>query len=81
VKLRRDTGVLDIRGSIFCEVREAAPGPLCGFYVAVVAKMLELCRVNAVATISSCRAVEGPACIVSVILASDRLEDEPAVAA
>jgi hypothetical protein len=72
VKLRRDAGFVDIRGSIFCEVREAPTTPLCGFYLAAISKTLELCRVNAAAQISSCRAVEGKACIVSVMLASEQ---------
>jgi hypothetical protein len=66
VRMRRGAGLVEIRGSLFCEVREAPSGPLCGFYSAVVVKTLELFRIRAVASISRCRAMEGRGCIISL---------------
>jgi len=80
VRVRRATGFVEIRGSIFCEVRETAGAPLCGFYRAAIVKTLDLFGVRAVAQISRCRAVEGKGCLISVALRPVIFE-EPAVAA
>ena len=36
-RFRRGTASVDLRGSLFCEVREASVLPLCGFYAAAIA--------------------------------------------
>ena len=41
-KLKRGTASIDLRGSLFCEVREASVAPLCGFYAAAIARVLQL---------------------------------------
>ena len=41
VKVRRGTALVDLRGSLFCEVREASALPLCGFYAAAIARVLQ----------------------------------------
>jgi bacteriochlorophyll 4-vinyl reductase len=56
VHLRRDTASIDLRGSLFCEVREASARPLCDFYVAAIARVLELSSVTAEAEVIECRA-------------------------
>ena len=55
VKVRRGVASVDLRGSLFCEVREAVPDPLCGFYAAVAARVLEHFRVPALVTLTECR--------------------------
>ena len=39
---RRGTASIDLRGSLFCEVREASVLPLCGFYASAIARVLQL---------------------------------------
>ena len=39
VRLKRGTASVDLRGSLFCEVRETSGHPLCGFYVAAIARV------------------------------------------
>ena len=59
VKTRRRKASIDLRGSLFCEVREAVPAPLCGFYAAIVAWVLEYFGVPADVVVMECRA-SGP---------------------
>ena len=44
VRQRRGLASIDLRGSLFCEVREASALPLCGFYAAAIARVLQLYR-------------------------------------
>jgi bacteriochlorophyll 4-vinyl reductase len=56
VRLRGNTASIDLRGSLFCEVREASAAPLCGFYAAAIARVLQLLSVGAAAQVIECRA-------------------------
>ena len=69
-KIRRGVVTVDLRGSLFCEVREPSVLPLCGFYASAIARLLQLYRVEADARISQCRAsVAGQkGCVLSVTL-------------
>ena len=95
VRMRRGTASIDLRGSLFCEVREASALPLCGFYAAAIEHALALLDVPAAAQVSECRAAMGrpavpPAgapternvqrCLLAVVIRSARA-DEPAAAA
>jgi hypothetical protein len=55
-RLRRGKASIDLRGSLFCEVRELSALPLCGFYAAAIKRMLELFALNADAEVVECRA-------------------------
>jgi hypothetical protein len=94
IRLRRGTAFVDLRGSLFCEVREASVRPLCGFYAAAIARVLERFALRAEAQVSECRASHergrGPTlqpgrpavdrCLLSVVVQGARA-DEPAAAA
>lgn len=56
VRLRRRVASIDLRGSLFCEVRETSMLPLCGFYAAAITRTLEHFSVKADARVSECRA-------------------------
>lgn len=56
IRLRRGTASVDLRGSLFCEVREASVLPLCGFYASAIARVLHLFALRADAHVSECRA-------------------------
>lgn len=73
-KVRRSTATVDLRGSLFCTVREHAPAPLCGFYAAVTERVLKLFHVPAQAACSRCRAVGHPACEITVALHGTAVE-------
>lgn len=56
VRLRRGVASVDLRGSLFCEVRETSANPLCGFYASAIARVLQLFAVGAAAEVIECRA-------------------------
>ena len=81
VRWRNGRGAVDIRGSLFCEVREVSGEPLCGFYASAIARVLQLFDVSAAARVNECRAVGARrGCVVSVTLPTGRANDS-AVAA
>jgi hypothetical protein len=55
VRVRRGQAQIDLRGSLFCEVREASPHPLCGFYAAAIRRVLHLFSLPATAEVLECR--------------------------
>jgi bacteriochlorophyll 4-vinyl reductase len=69
VRLRRDGASIDLRGSLFCEVREASVFPLCGFYAAAIGRVFQMFALPADARVSECRAAGGrQGCLMSVVL-------------
>lgn len=67
VRWRRGAATVDLRGSLFCEVRETSPLPLCGFYAAATARVLALFDLRGAATVVECRAAGGRrGCVLSV---------------
>ena len=80
VRLRRGTASVDLRGSLFCEVREASILPLCGFYASAIARVLQLFALRADARVNECRAGGArKGCLLSVVVSPARV-DEPAPA-
>ena len=80
VRLRRGTASVDLRGSLFCEVREASILPLCGFYASAIARVLQLFGLRADAHVNECRAGGArKGCLLSVVVTAARV-DEPAPA-
>jgi hypothetical protein len=86
-KLGRGGGSLEIRGSIFCGVRQPVPEPLCGFFASAIVRLLALHRVEARARVTACRAVaesspprpgargsNAPACRVAFVMV-ERVEE------
>jgi bacteriochlorophyll 4-vinyl reductase len=69
VRIRRGTASVDLRGSLFCEVREASVLPLCGFYAAAIARVLHEYAFRADAQVNECRAAgRRKGCLLSVVL-------------
>lgn len=69
VRLKRGTASIDLRGSLFCEVRETSDSPLCGFYASAIVRVLQLFAVRADARVSECRAAGGgKGCTMSVVV-------------
>lgn len=80
VRLKRGTASIDLRGSLFCEVRETSPLPLCGFYASAIGRVMRLCDIRADATVTQCRAGGGrTGCLLSVVVSPGPV-DEPAAA-
>jgi bacteriochlorophyll 4-vinyl reductase len=66
VRVRRGTARIDVRRSLFCDVREPGRAPLCRFYAAAFARLLERFALPAAADISECRATGGGHCTLSI---------------
>jgi hypothetical protein len=81
VRLRRGTASIDLRGSLFCETREATAMPLCGFYAAAIARVLNHFSLEASAEVHECRAsTRGKGCRLNVQVRGANA-GEPAAAA
>lgn len=69
VKIKKGTASVDLRGSLFCEVREASVLPLCGFYASAIARVLQQYALQADAQVHECRAAGGSkGCRMSVVV-------------
>ena len=70
VRLHKDASAsVDLRGSPFCRVRDASPRPLCDFYAAAIARVLQRFHVPADLHVDSCRAASrGEGCLLSVMV-------------
>ena len=69
VRLKGRTASVDLRGSLFCEVREASSLPLCGFYAAAIARVVQSFEMRADATVRECRAGGSrKGCLLSVVV-------------
>ncbi len=66
VRWRAGRGEVDIRGSIFCEVRDKVDRPLCEFYASAVRRVMYLFNLDVDVGTDQCRATGGGQCVVSV---------------
>lgn len=82
VRLKRGTASIDLRGSLFCEVRETSMLPLCGFYASAIVRVMHLFAIRAVASVTECRAAGGrKGCLLAVVVNPEPAPvDEPAAA-
>lgn len=79
-RLRKGSGTIDIRASIFCEVRETAHWPMCVFYSAAVERFLRRFELDAIVDVLQCRASGGSGCTLTVSIRG-QLVEQPAVEA
>jgi hypothetical protein len=80
VRVRRGVASLDIRGSIFCGVREPSSHALCGFYRAAFERVFVMLDVPAAVELVSCRGAGGGACRVVVRFAGRKTPPVPGIA-
>lgn len=66
VRWRKGRGAVDIRGSIFCEVRERTDQPLCEFYASGIRRLMYLFNLQVDVGTDACRAAGGGQCLISV---------------
>lgn len=71
VRWRQGHGSIDIRGSIFCEVREATDQPLCEFYASAVRRLMHLFNIQVDIGTDRCRATGAGQCLMSVHVRRD----------
>lgn len=71
-RLRKGTAKVEVRASIFCTVREPVPSPLCGYYAAMVTRLLLLFDVRGQVEVASCRGTGGQTCTLVVAFPQSR---------
>ena len=67
-RLRKNVATIELRGSVFCDVREPVNNALCGFYMAAFSRLFALFNVPAKIEITSCRAARGQRCTMTVAI-------------
>jgi hypothetical protein len=65
---RAGTARLDVRGSIFCNVRQKVGYPLCGFYAAALTRLLSLFDLRGHAEVVTCRGTGESSCTLHVAM-------------
>ncbi len=69
VRLGEGAGMLEIRGSVFCAVREPVSRPLCGFYASLAARVFRAYGLDGSVRSHACHAAGAEACRISLDLA------------
>jgi predicted hydrocarbon binding protein len=70
VRCRKAKGTIDIRGSIFCEVRDKVERPLCEFYASAIRRLMHLFNLEAEVGTEQCRATGAGQCLMTVCVRS-----------
>jgi hypothetical protein len=68
VRWRKGRAEVDIRGSIFCEVRDPVDQPLCVFYASAIRRLMHLFQLEAEVGTDRCRATGDPRCVMSLLV-------------
>jgi hypothetical protein len=68
VRWRQGKGAVDIRGSMFCEVRDRVEQPLCELYASAIRRLLFLFSLDAEVGTEQCRATGGGQCVMSILV-------------
>jgi bacteriochlorophyll 4-vinyl reductase len=68
VRSRKGRVAFDIRGSIFCEVREPVPQPLCEFYASAIRRLMYQFNLDVDVGTEQCRATGAGQCLMSVLV-------------
>ena len=73
VRWRKGRGAVDIRGSIFCEVRDRVEQPLCEFYAAAIRRLMHLFNLDVEVRTERCRGTGEGQCVMVVSLKPARV--------
>ena len=68
VRWRKGRGAVDIRGSIFCEVRDKVEQPLCEFYASAIRRLMYLFNLDVEVSTEYCRATGAEQCLMTVLV-------------
>jgi predicted hydrocarbon binding protein len=66
VRWRKARGAVDIRGSLFCEVRDPVDRPLCEYYASAIRRVMRLFGIDVDVATEQCRATGGGQCVMVV---------------
>jgi predicted hydrocarbon binding protein len=68
VRWRKGRGAVDIRGSIFCGVRDRSEQPLCEFYASAIRRLMYLFNLDVEVGTEQCRATGASHCLMLVLV-------------
>lgn len=68
VRWRKGRGAVDLRGSIFCEVRDKVEQPLCEFYASAIRRLMYLFNLDVEVGTEQCRATGAGQCLMTVLV-------------
>ena len=68
VRWNKGRGAVDIRGSIFCEVRDRVEKPLCEYYASAIRRLMYLFNLDVEVGTEQCRATGGGQCTMTVLV-------------
>lgn len=68
VRWHKGRGAVDIRGSIFCGVRERVEQPLCEFYASAIRRLMMLFGLDVEVGTERCRATGAGQCLMVVLV-------------
>jgi bacteriochlorophyll 4-vinyl reductase len=68
VRWQKERGAIDIRGSLFCEVRDPVRRPLCEYYRSAIRRVMQLFDVNVDIETKQCRATGAGQCLMVVLI-------------
>jgi bacteriochlorophyll 4-vinyl reductase len=68
VRWRKGRGAVDIRGSIFCEVRDRVEQPLCEYYASAIRRLMYLFNLDVEVGTEQCRATGAGQCLMTVLV-------------
>ena len=68
VRWKKGRGAVDIRGSIFCEVRDKVEAPLCEFYASAIRRLMYLFNLDVEVGTEQCRATGAGQCLMTVLV-------------
>jgi predicted hydrocarbon binding protein len=71
VRWRKGQGAVDLRGSIFCEVRDRVEAPLCEFYASALRRLLLLFSLDAEVGLERCRATGAGQCLMVILVRAE----------
>lgn len=71
VRWRKGRGAVDLRGSIFCEVRDRVEAPLCEFYASALRRLLGLFNLDAEVALEQCRATGAGKCLMVILVRTE----------
>lgn len=68
VRWSKRRAAVDLRGSIFCEVRERTAQPLCEFYASAIRRLMYLFNLDAEVGTDQCRATGAAQCMMTILV-------------
>lgn len=71
IRWRKGKGAVDLRGSIFCEVRDRVEAPLCEFYASALRRLLLLFSLDAEVGVEQCRATGAGQCLMVILVRAE----------